>query len=234
VATVPPSVLEALYAVSPGEFTRVRNARVADLRKSGHTDVAEAVRRLRRPTATLWATNQLAHAEPTRLAAFIDAVGELRRVQLRDPGAVAETLTRQRAALDTLVDAARRHLVSGGFKATPGSLARIARTLQGAAVDRQHIDELRHGRLTRELAAPGFEVFAGARPGRLAILSGGKATARAARAAEARQRRARAAEESERAARERRAATVAAEREVEALDRELAEARRRLREARRR
>ena len=237
-ATAPASVIEALFAVPPREFTRARNERVAALRRSGHTDAAEAVRRLRRPAATLWATNQLARLEPGRLTAFIDAVAELRRAQLRDGRAAADALKRQRSHLDGLVDAARRHLVASGFKPTPGALTRIASTLQGAAVDRHRAQDLRHGRLTEELAAPGFEVFAGLRPARLRLVPGGQATESrrrgdegTARAEHARQRRAaeaearkRAAEQRRAEAEERRAAAEAVAREVDELNRRLAEA----------
>src|SRR4030095_5317215 len=101
-----------------------------------------------------------------------------------------------------------------------------------AAVDPPHADDLRHGRLTTELSAPGFEVFAGATPTPLRVLTGGKASAqeadgprraadkpppreaaaqprapaRRARVEEARQQRTREAEERERLARERQAA----------------------------
>ena len=164
---IPPQVLEELFTAPPSAFTKERNARAAALKKAGRHDAAEALRRLRRPNASLWATNQLGRLDATRLAAFIDAVGDLRRTQLRDPRAAGEALRRQRSALDALLEVAGKHLADNGLNATPEVLRRISNTLQGAAVDRQRTDELRHGRLTEELSAPGFEVFEGAGPGRL-------------------------------------------------------------------
>jgi len=115
VATIPPATLEEVYAVPPKEFTRTRNARVAALAKSGHHDAAEALRRLRRPTATLWAANQLGRANRKRLDAFIDAVARVRRTQLREPRAVGEAVQRQRAALDALLEVARDALAEHGL-----------------------------------------------------------------------------------------------------------------------
>ena len=247
---IPPQVLEELFTAPPNAFTKERNVRAAALKKAGRHDAAQALRRLRRPTASLWATNQLGRLDPGRLAAFIDAVGDVRRTQLRDPRAAGEALRRQRAELDALLDVAGKHLASNGLHATPEVLRRISNTLQGAAVDRQRTDELRHGRLTEELSAPGFEVFAGARPGGLRVVSGGKAEtpaqtaeraqatraareARQHRAEEDRQRRAREAQEREHAAREQKAAAERAQKEVEELAGKLAEARRRLSETRR-
>ncbi|HEU5194773.1 MAG TPA: hypothetical protein VFW70_08535 [Methylomirabilota bacterium] len=243
-ATIPPRVLEEVYAVPPAEFTRARNARVAALAKSGHHDAAEALRKLRRPAAPLWVVNQLGRSDPEQLEAFVDAVARLRRTQLRDPHAVGDAMREQRAALEVLLEAARTRLIEHGLAASPQVLRRISSTLQGAAVDPPHADDLRHGRLTTELSAPGFEVFAGATPTPLKVLTGGKASAkeadgqrraaeRRARVEEARQQRAREAEERERLARERQAAADEAAREVEALASKLAEAKRRLSDVRR-
>jgi hypothetical protein len=238
VATIPANALEEVYGVPPKEFTRARNARVAALAKSGHHDAAEALRHLRRPTAALWAVNQVGRSNRKRLDAFIEAVAHVRRTQLRDPRSVAEAVQRQRTALDAVLEIARDALSEHGLKAGPQALRRISNTLQGAAVDARHAEDLRHGRLTGELAAPGFEVFAGEKPRRLSVLTGGRpAKATEARQREAdrhahrdavRQERARQAEERERRAREKKAAAEVAAREVEALAGKLAEARRRL------
>ena len=238
-ATIAANALEEVYAVPPKEFTRARNARVAALAKSGHHDAAEALRRLRRPTAALWAVNQVGRADRKRLDAFIEAVAHVRRTQLRDPRNVAEAVQRQRAALDAVLEIARDALSEHGLKAGPQALRRISNTLQGAAVDARHAEDLRHGRLTGELAAPGFEVFAGEKPRRLSVVTGGQPAAkgtearqreaeRHARRDAVRQERARQAEERERRAREKQAAADETAREVEALAEKLAAARRRL------
>ena len=60
--------IEQLYRVPLGAFTRERNATAAALRKAGQPAQAHAVSQLQRPSAPLWATNQLAHEEPKRLA----------------------------------------------------------------------------------------------------------------------------------------------------------------------
>jgi len=246
VATIPPIALEEVYAVPPKEFTRARNARVAALARSGHHDAAEALRRLRRPPASLWAVNQLGRTDRKRLDAFVDAVARLHRTQLRDPRGVGEAARQQRATLDALLDAAGEQLAAIGVKASPGVMSRMSNTLQGAAVDPRRADELRQGRLTEELAAPGFEVFAGARPVTLTVVRGGKPSApdgdksrqdgeREARRVAAREERsrkaaerARKAEERARVRRDRQAAAAETAKEVEALADKLADARRRL------
>ncbi len=233
--------VQELYALPAQEFTGARNAKAAALKAAGRADEARAVRQLRRPPATLWAANQLAHVEAKGLDAFIRAVDEVRRTQLRDPRAAGDALRRQRADLDVLVNRAGELLARQGRRMTPATQRRIADTLLGAAVDRRLAQELREGRLTEELSAPGFEVLTGAPPGgSLRLIPGGKtagekeARAREAeRRAQAEERRRRAADELEREAVARREAADAAQRELEELARKTSAARERLRDAQR-
>jgi hypothetical protein len=232
-----------LYRVPPSAFTRERNATATALRKAGQPAQAHAVRQLRRPSAPLWATNQLAHEDPKRLAGFIVSVERVRQTQLRDPRAAGEALQRQRAELDALVARAGDLLARQGSRATPETHRRISDTLLGAAVDRQRAQELREGRLTQELSAPGFEVLAGAPRGNLRLVPGGQAqrgqgdrageAERRARAEQERERHDREAAELQRAAAARQSAAVEAAREAEELAQKLTAARARVREAQR-
>jgi hypothetical protein len=163
---VPARILEELHAVPLRAFTRERDARAAALAKAGDADTARVVKRLRRPAAALWAVNQLARAEPKRLAAFLDAVGQARAAQLRDPRVAAEAVRRQRTELEALVQRAGLLLSDQGSRPTPATTRRIADTLLGVAADRRLADDVRHGRLASEVTAPGFEVLTGVPAGR--------------------------------------------------------------------
>jgi hypothetical protein len=242
--------LQQLYAVPPSAFVRERDAAAAALKNAGHTAGARSVRRLRKPSATLWATNQLARTEATRLAAFLDSVDHLRTAQLRDPLAAAAALRRQRGELEALVQRASALLATQGAHATAQARQRISNTLLGAAVDRRLAVELRQGRLRAEVTAPGFEVLAGvpraARrlhlvvpPRQAAPAPKGEPDtdlkAEATRKAEAteRARRQQEADELERALAARQETADRLAREVADLGRSLAAARERLRVARR-
>jgi hypothetical protein len=159
-------VISELYALPLADFTRARNARAAALKAAGRPADALAIRELSRPPVTLWAVNRLAQADAGGLATFVARVEDIRRTQLRDPRAASEAVQRQRAALDALVSRATALLAEQGQRATPAAQRRIADTLLGAAVDREHTEALTAGRLTEELPAPGFEVLAGAAGGR--------------------------------------------------------------------
>src|SRR5262245_19084232 len=167
-AAPPDRVVEQLYAAPLRTFIRERDAKAAELTRAGEAEQARAVKQLRRPAISLWAINQLAHADPERLAALIDAVGRVRATQLQDPRGSAEALRRQRADLQALVNRAGELLGGEGYRLTPAMARRISDTLLGAAVDRRLAADLRAGRLMAEVPAPGFEVLSGvARPLRL-------------------------------------------------------------------
>jgi len=178
--------LERLYAVAPKDFTRTRNTLAAELRKSRDVDAARVVAGLRRPTATLWAVNQLARHAGAALERFLEAVERLRRTQLSDPRGAMEAMRAERAQLEGLVTRAQRALSDAGYSASPEARRRIADTLLGAAADRRYADALAHGRLTEELHAPGFDALTGAPHlrvvhGRAATEDGAAATAPTAR-----------------------------------------------------
>src|SRR4030095_534826 len=157
--------IEELFAAPLKEFTSARNAKVAALNAAGHGAEAELLERLGKPTVSLWAVNQLARLASKQVSHFIDLVQQARRNQLRDPRLAAEAMQAQRAELTTLTKLAAEAMTKAAYRASSAALGRISNTLLAAAVDRHLAEDLRHGRLTAELPAPGFEVLAGASAG---------------------------------------------------------------------
>ena len=153
-----------LYQVQPSEFVRARNALAARLRKAGRTAEATDVAKLRRPTPILWAVNHVAHQQPGEVKQLIEATDALKMAQLGRRKDVDAATTRQRNALQNLVTRAAAALQSVGLAASPAVLRRVSATLLGAAADPRARPQLREGRLTEELLAPGFEVFGGMTP----------------------------------------------------------------------
>lgn len=247
-----PGGLERLYAVPLREFTRARNALAAELRRAGANDRARAVARLRRPSAPLWAVNQLARSARPALERLLDAVERLRRTQLSDPRGAMDAMRKEREQLDALVARAGDALSQAGFRPSAATTRRISAMLLGAAADPRHATELRAGRLTEEPPAPGFEALSGTpRDRHLRLVSGGGARGdevrrtrdderqradQARRDQRERERaqkadvRARAAEERKRQAEERRREAQQRAAEVSMLERDAAAARQRLAE----
>src|SRR6185437_10344870 len=62
---------DALYAAAPKAFVAERK-RVADaLKAEGRTDEARAAARMKKPTASVWAVNQLARRAPDELGELL-------------------------------------------------------------------------------------------------------------------------------------------------------------------
>ena len=78
-------------------------------------------------------------------------------------GTLATATAGHRAALDRLRERAGVMLRDAGG-VTADKLLRVQNTLTAAAVDAQARTALQAGHLERELTAPGFDVFGGARP----------------------------------------------------------------------
>jgi hypothetical protein len=228
--------IQELYAVPLKEFTSARNAKAAALQAAGHGEEAQTLRQLSRPSVSLWATNQLSRLAPKELGHFIDLVLEAGRRQLKDPRATAEAMKVQRRESTALTHRAAEAMTKAGYRASPAALERVSNTLLGAAADRHLCEALRHGRLTTELSAPGFEVLAGLRTDAdLRLLRGGNASRRKSEQATTlqvreqveRERLVQEAEAARRHAMQRAAVAERASQEVQDLERQLAEARRR-------
>ncbi|MEO8875220.1 MAG: hypothetical protein ABI461_06525, partial [Polyangiaceae bacterium] len=95
-----------LYAAPLADFVSVRKAIATELKKSGDPELAAKITEARKPTATAWAANQIAHRHPKELATFTDAIESLRAAQrdlLEAPAAkVTDAKTKFRAARTAL------------------------------------------------------------------------------------------------------------------------------------
>jgi hypothetical protein len=158
--------LATLATVPPKEFTQQRDALAARLRKAGDTTTAAKVKARRVPTVPVWVVNRLAIEHPDDVQALIAAAERVRAAQLghRQAGTLSKATAGHRAALERLRARAGVMLRDAGGGATPDKLLRVQNTLTAAAVDAQARTALQEGHVERELTAPGFDVFGGARP----------------------------------------------------------------------
>jgi len=245
--------LDRLYAVPRREFVRARNALAAELRERGQPGASRAVKALRRPSAALWAVNQLARRDRVGLERLLRAVDRLRAAQLGQPtpATFPAATAEYRTVLQALVGQAAAGLRAAGEPPSPATVERIRTTLQGAAADDQARVRLRHGDLPAEVGPRGFAAFGaapalasrpapsrrpagpGPAPSRPAPPAPGRpGDADSARGAAERARRAQAAHEAERAAATARTALAEAEAAAAARHRELEAAQRAFRAAR--
>ncbi len=153
-------VLAQLATAPPTEFIRERNAVVARLTKLGQKEAAARVKAVPKPTVSVWAVNRLAREAPESVERLITASAHMRAAQLGG-GDLRAARAGYQAALAHLSKRAAAILREPGLGATQQVLLRVETTLTAAAAARELRPALRQGRLERDLAARGFEVFAG-------------------------------------------------------------------------
>lgn len=148
---------EEIYGLGLGEFTAVRDARARAL-KATDTELAGAVKALKKPSLAAWVLNLLVRREPSQVdqlvsvgAALRDAAASLDATQLR-------ALTAQRRQLTAAVTTvARRHALSEGQKVTESVATEIEATLTAAMVDAGAAAALQSGLLVRAFATTGVD-----------------------------------------------------------------------------
>jgi hypothetical protein len=185
VAGLPDEEIDRLYGLPLESFVSERDALARRLREGGDRAVAEAVKRLAKPTRPAWAANQALRSQPQARRELLAAGEELRERQERvlagrgDAGELRPAAQREQAAVGELVRAASGLLIEKGRGLGGTTLDRVRETLHAATVDDEVREAVAEGRLEREARAAGLGSFGGARPG--------EAPARKARTGELRQ-----------------------------------------------
>jgi hypothetical protein len=173
--------IDDLYGKPLDTFTPARDALVRELRKGGDKAAADEVKRLRKPTVSAWAINQLARKERMRIRSLLVAGEKLRKAHAEllgggRPAEVRQASDAERKAIDHLVSSAAKILSQAGHSVSESALERVATTLRAAAVDEDGRAALERGRLTRDLDPTGFgPLDLPAKPGRQRSKAGRRA-----------------------------------------------------------
>jgi hypothetical protein len=158
------SDVDALFKLPLAEFTSARNALSTTLKKSGRQADAEAVKALPKPSIPAWVVNQLYWRHRHDFDRLINAGEEFRKAQATHLAGkstdVREPLNAHREALSTLAKVAAEQLRAGGYSATPEMMRRVTTTLEALSTYGAMPDAPRAGRLTDDVAPPGFETLA--------------------------------------------------------------------------
>ena len=165
-------VLRDLNRRPRSEFVAARTELARRLRADGRREAAAAVAALRKPSAAVWAVNQLVHVDADAVEELVAGGERLREAQRRalqgDPSAgagVRSSLQAEQALLDRAVASASGALTAAGERPGPDVLARIRQTLHTAVTAGGSAAELlRKGRLEEELGPTGFEGMPAAAP----------------------------------------------------------------------
>ena len=157
--------VDGLFRLPLHEFTGARNALASKLQKAGRKDEAAKVRTTPKPPLSAWVVNQLFWRERPWFEKLLEAAARLRQSHADgrpgQPASIQGPLKEQREALNQLSRKAAAFLSETGHAANPDVLRRVTQVLQGVAAREGTPDAPRPGRLTSEVAAPGFEVLSG-------------------------------------------------------------------------
>ena len=150
----------SLYAAAPDEFVAARNALAKALRADGQKAEAAEVGKLRRPTPTAWALNQVARDDARLVTAALDAGHALRQATDRalagDRDALRDATRAQRVAMDDLVNGALDRMRAVGATVNDTAKRRLADTVLAATSDGAVAELLRAGRLHEDHQATSF------------------------------------------------------------------------------
>ena len=176
-AEAPDDAVDRLYGLPREEFVGERDALAKQLRADGRRDEAAAVKALPKPTVAAWAANQAVRSQK-RAARELwkagDALSTAQDAVLAGKGSGAklrEASERERAAVETLVDAARGLLGASGGDLSEATIERVRETLHAGAIDADARDEVAAGRAVRERSPQGLfgaDPFAAPAPKRAA------------------------------------------------------------------
>ena len=154
------SELATLYAIPLEQFTAARNDLAASLEAEDNKEAAVRVKRLKKPSVSAWAVNQLARTREIDLARMLKAGEALEKAQQAvlsgKPADFEKARKEEGAAVRVLREAAKEVLPS----VSAAILDRIAQTLRAASTAEGRA-RLKEGRLTEDLEPAGFEAFAG-------------------------------------------------------------------------
>ncbi|NIJ09931.1 type IV secretory pathway VirB10-like protein [Saccharomonospora amisosensis] len=152
------AVADELYAARREEFTRLREERAARARADGSRDLAERIRKLRKPTSSAALVNHLARSRPDDVAGLRELGEALRDAHTELAGDRLRELSRQRHDLVRALTRAAAELASGGVSEAVSR--EVSETLDAAVADPESARAVQRGRLVSALRPP--DPFAGA------------------------------------------------------------------------
>lgn len=149
------AVTDELYGLPPGDFTTARDTRAKAARTAGDRELADEIRRLRRPTLAAWASNLLVRERPTEVRDLLQLGEGLRQAhQDLDGERLRELSVRQHQLTFALARQAADLTARAGRSIGEAARQDVQDTLQAVLADPEAAEEWAAGRLTKPLSVP--------------------------------------------------------------------------------
>jgi chromosome segregation ATPase len=159
------AVADELYGLPASEFTSARDSRVASARQAGDPQLAGEIKKLRRPTASAWLTNQLVRERRQEITALLELGSALRDAQAQLAGEDLRRLSQQGQQIVTALGReARQIAVDREVRVADDTLREVEETLHAALADPAASAAVSAGHLTAALHYAGFGSLEGDRP----------------------------------------------------------------------
>ncbi|MCW2527688.1 MAG: hypothetical protein JWM76_2548 [Pseudonocardiales bacterium] len=149
--------ITTLYRTEFDDFVSQRSALVAQARKAGDRNSAQAIAKLKKPTRSAWIINHFVHADPEVPIRLADLANRLRAAERALDGAQMRSLTTEKNRL--LAELTRAAFVSAEQLNPTASVAEeVTSTLAAALADPAVAESLSEGTLLRSASWSGFGV----------------------------------------------------------------------------
>ncbi|HEY8301862.1 MAG TPA: hypothetical protein VIG48_08180 [Jatrophihabitans sp.] len=146
-------IADELYALAPDEFTAARDKAAKAARDDGEREVADTVKKFRRPSISAWLVNTIARTD--ELEELLDLGAALREAQRTLDGAELRAMSRQRHQVVRGLSELAVRLT--GKKPADTAQREFEATLEAALADDAAAEAVRTGRLMRALTSTGLE-----------------------------------------------------------------------------
>jgi hypothetical protein len=148
---------DELYGLLASEFTAARDRLAAGARQAGDRDLAAAIKKLRRPSASAWVANRLVRQRPDQVAELLQLGAALRHAQAQLAGDDLRRLTQEgQRGVTALSREAGRLAGDSGQSLSEAGRRELEDTFKAALADPEAGEALRSGRLTTALHYSGF------------------------------------------------------------------------------
>jgi hypothetical protein len=152
--------LEGLYGAPFDDFVSERDELAKRLRDEGDAERAAEVKKLRKPSRSVWAVNQGVRADAAAAKRLIKAGEDLEAAQGKALGgggqkALRDAMSDQQEAVEHMMGAVESGTAEQG-ELSSAVLDRVRETLRAVAGDAELREEFAAGRVTRDRQAVGF------------------------------------------------------------------------------
>lgn len=143
------TVLDELFAAPREEFTALRDTQVKQARTAGDKELADTLKRVRKPTVAAWLVNQVSRAHPEDVERLAEVGAELRAAHHALAGDQLRELSRKRNELiHVLTGHARTIADETGQSAGDAAVEQMESTWTAAVTDDMAAQLVRAGRLS--------------------------------------------------------------------------------------